>query len=94
VVDTGRWELPAVFAELQSAGPVAASEMARTFNCGIGMAVIVAADQSDAVAAALEAAGETVIPLGRIDAGARGCTVTGRAGTWGSDEDWSVSHNG
>ena len=93
-VDTGGWELPPIFAALQSAGPVAAGEMARTFNCGVGMAVIVASDQAGAVAAALEAAGENVFPIGRIDAGARGCTVTGRAGAWGSDEDWSATHNG
>ena len=93
VIDTNGWELPMIFADLQTAGPVAAGEMARTFNCGIGMAVIVAANEGDAVTAALEAAGETVFPIGRIDAGARGCTVTGRAGTWGSDEDWSVSHH-
>jgi len=93
VVDTDMWKLPPIFAELQSAGPVAASEMARTFNCGVGMAAIVASDQADAVSAALEAAGETVFPIGRIDAGARGCTVTGRGGAWGSDEDWSATHN-
>ena len=94
MVDTGGWELPVIFAALQSAGPVAAGEMARTFNCGVGMAVIVASDQVDAVTAALEAGGETVLRIGRIDAGARGCTVTGRAGAWGSDEDWSATHNG
>ncbi len=93
VVDTAEWELPAIFAELQSAGPVAAGEMARTFNCGVGMAVVVASDQVDTVTSALEASGETVFAIGRIETGDRGCTISGRAGTWGSDEDWSATHN-
>ena len=93
-IDTARWELPPIFAQVQSAGPVAAAEMARTFNCGIGMAVIVAPEQAAAVAAALEAAGENVVEIGRIDPGQRGCTILGRAGTWGSAEDWSATHHG
>ena len=93
LIDTARWDLPPVFAELQSAGPVAAVEMARTFNCGIGMAVIVAPDLAAVVASALEAAGETVIEMGRIEAGKRGCTIFGRGGTWGSAGDWSATHH-
>ena len=42
---------------------------------------------ADAVTAALEGAGETVFEIGRIEAGPRGCTVTGSAGTWNSAED-------
>ena len=45
VVDTGRWQLPAMFALLQEGGRLAPEEMARTFNCGIGMAVIVAPER-------------------------------------------------
>jgi phosphoribosylformylglycinamidine cyclo-ligase len=93
VIDTGQWQLPPIFAQLKAAGPVAPAEMARTFNCGIGMAVIVASDQVDAVTDSLEASGETVFEIGRVEAGARGCTVTGGAGAWGSDEDWSATHN-
>ena len=93
IIDTARWELTPIFAELQAAGPVAAAELARTFNCGIGMAVIVAPEQAAPVAAALEAAGENVVEIGRIDPGERGCTVLGRAGTWGSAEDWSATHH-
>ncbi len=66
VIDAGAWALPPVFAWLARAGGVAAEEMLRVFNCGIGMAVVV----SDAAAARalLEAEGEVVSDLGRIEA--------------------------
>jgi phosphoribosylformylglycinamidine cyclo-ligase len=92
-VNTGNWTLPDLFARLQQGGYVAAREMARTFNCGIGMAVIVAAQDADDVAEALAENGETVVPIGEVVAGNRGCTVSGKAGTWNSNEDWTVTHN-
>jgi phosphoribosylformylglycinamidine cyclo-ligase len=93
VVETDRWKLPPIFAQLQDAGRITPEEMARTFNCGIGMAVIVAAEQASEVTAKLEGSGETVFEIGHIQAGQRGCTVSGTAGTWNSPEDWSVTHN-
>jgi len=42
--------------------------MQRVFNCGIGMAVVVAAEHADAAARALSGAGETVFRIGRIEA--------------------------
>jgi phosphoribosylformylglycinamidine cyclo-ligase len=92
-VDAGRWQLPAIFALLQQGGRIAAEELARTFNCGVGMAVILAPTQSAEVTAALEGAGETAFEIGRIEEGPRGCTVRGQAGSWGSHEDWSASHD-
>ncbi len=47
-------------------GGVAPEEMMRTFNCGIGMVIVVAAGQAAQVAAVLQEAGETVTPIGRI----------------------------
>jgi len=85
VVDMDLWDLPAIFAELQAGGRLAPEEMARTFNCGIGMALIVGEAEADGVAAALEGAGETVFRIGRVEAGQRGCTVTGKG--------WSASHH-
>ncbi len=41
IIDADRWQLPPIFALLQEGGRIAPEEMARTFNCGIGMAVIV-----------------------------------------------------
>jgi len=93
VVGTGRWDLPLVFEHLQQGGSVAPEEMARTFNCGIGMVVIVAPDRLGEVAARVEGAGERVFKIGRIERGRRGCTVTGTAGTWNSAKEWSASHH-
>jgi len=92
-IDTGAWPLPTLFAELQDGGAIAPEEMARTFNCGIGMAVIVAADAADDIATALEAAGETVHRIGTVEPGPRGCTVLGAAGSWGASEAWTATHN-
>ena len=57
---------PPVFKWLQAEGGVAESEMLRTFNCGIGMIVVVAAKDAKTTAAALKRAGETVVTLGSI----------------------------
>jgi phosphoribosylformylglycinamidine cyclo-ligase len=91
-IDTRRWTLPPIFAQLQQGGRIAPEEMARTFNCGIGMAVIVGEDEKDAVSAELEGAGENVLEIGRIEAGERGCTVAGDD-NWDSHEEWSTTHN-
>jgi phosphoribosylformylglycinamidine cyclo-ligase len=93
IVDVGRWQLPAVFSILQAGGCIAPEEMARTFNCGVGMVVIVEGGMVAEVTASLEGMGETVFEIGRIDPGPRGCTVRGAAGTWTSSEDWSATHN-
>jgi phosphoribosylformylglycinamidine cyclo-ligase len=93
IVETDRWPLPLIFSLLQEGGNVAAAEMARTFNCGIGMAVIVAECEADAVSSALQGAGETVFEIGSIEPGQRGCTVRGKAGSWHSSEDWSATHH-
>jgi phosphoribosylformylglycinamidine cyclo-ligase len=93
MIDARGWQLPSLFAQLQTGGSIAPEEMARTFNCGIGMAVIVAPEGSAEVIRALERAGETVSQIGRVEAGPRGCTVRGSAGTWDSPEDWSATHN-
>ena len=52
-IDATSWDLPPIFRWLSSAGGVNASEMARTFNCGIGMLIFVSPDKSDACLAAL-----------------------------------------
>ncbi len=93
MVETSRWSLPAVFELLQQGGQIAPGEMARTFNCGIGMAIIVSSDASASVTAMLEGAGETVHEIGRVEEGPRGCTVSGAAGSWNSPGDWSATHN-
>ncbi|MBA4757378.1 phosphoribosylformylglycinamidine cyclo-ligase [Sphingosinicella sp.] len=91
-IDTGAWMLPAAFAWLQHEGNVAAGEMARTFNCGIGMVAVVASHDVEATLGALAAAGETAYVIGAIDVGDTGCTVVGDAETWGSREAWEAIH--
>ncbi|GGE06630.1 phosphoribosylformylglycinamidine cyclo-ligase [Polymorphobacter glacialis] len=86
--------LPALFDWLRSEGAIAPGEMARTFNCGTGMVVVVAAGDADAVVAALGAAGEVAAVIGRIEAGVKGCDVSGAAGLWGSEAAWTASHDG
>lgn len=56
-IDAGSWTLPPVFQWLQREGAVADAEMWRTFNCGIGFVLIVAAGQAAAVGAAVTAQG-------------------------------------
>ncbi len=68
-VDLARIAVPPVFKWLAKVGGIAEHEMLRTFNCGIGMIIVVVADQADAVAASLAAEGETVTRLGSIEAG-------------------------
>ena len=65
-IDAQSWPLPKLFQWLQQAGNVERQEMYRTFNCGIGMAVIVPAEQADAAQAFLAGQGETVYRLGTI----------------------------
>ena len=78
-LDASSWELPSVFRWLAEAGRVPADEMARTFNCGIGMVAVVAAEEAAAVARMLEAAGERVLTIGRIEPsqGAPDVTIAG-----------------
>jgi phosphoribosylformylglycinamidine cyclo-ligase len=67
-LDTRAWKLPPVFSWLQEAGSVPAQDFLRTFNCGIGMVVIVSAAKAEAVMKLLKAEGETVYKLGTLAA--------------------------
>jgi phosphoribosylformylglycinamidine cyclo-ligase len=68
--------------------------MARTFNCGVGMAVIVSEGDVAEVTKSLGAAGETVLRIGHISAGDKGCTVKGSDETWSARAAWSATHLG
>ncbi len=65
-ISANSWTLPPLFQWLQQQGNIADKEMYKTFNCGIGMVVIVA--QADAAEAkkVLEVKGETVYQIGQI----------------------------
>jgi phosphoribosylformylglycinamidine cyclo-ligase len=69
-IDLDAWTLPPVFAWLRQTAGVADAEMLKTFNCGIGLVLVVAPDHAAPLAADLAAAGETVHALGRIAPGA------------------------
>ncbi len=62
------WDAPAVFAWLQQQGQIGEAEMARTFNCGIGMVVITAPENAQTAASFLRASGEMVFDIGEIRA--------------------------
>jgi phosphoribosylformylglycinamidine cyclo-ligase len=71
-LDARTWPLPPVFAWLAETGRIAPMEMARTFNCGIGMVAVVETEAVERVRAALSGAGETVYRIGRIVSRAEG----------------------
>jgi phosphoribosylformylglycinamidine cyclo-ligase len=71
-IDLSAVSVPPVFGWLARTGNVAEKEMLRTFNCGAGMVLVVSASNVDAVKAALEAEGETVAVIGRMEAGSEG----------------------
>jgi len=92
VVDAGAWAQPALMAFLQEQGNIEPGEMARTFNCGIGMVLAVQPELASEVVAELEEAGEDVVHVGEVASGPRGCTVRGPAGSWGADGAWEAAH--
>jgi len=65
-LDKSRWEMPPLFHWLQEMGNVAPQEMYRTFNCGIGMAVVVAQADAKRAMQSLATMGETVYRIGEI----------------------------
>ncbi|WP_338240728.1 phosphoribosylformylglycinamidine cyclo-ligase [Aurantiacibacter hainanensis] len=93
VVDADSWDQPRLMAFLQAQGNIEPGEMARTFNCGVGMVLAVTPDKVDTVTAALSEAGEDVFRIGVIEKGQRGCTVKGSAGTWSAKADWVADHD-
>lgn len=64
---TTGWPVPPVFQWLAKAGGINPNEMARTFNCGIGLVMIVAPDHADAVMDVLVKEGEQVYRIGAVE---------------------------
>ncbi|MEP1614305.1 MAG: phosphoribosylformylglycinamidine cyclo-ligase [Roseobacter sp.] len=65
-VDLDTWDLPAVFRWMAETGGMAEAELLKTFNCGIGMILVVRADRADAVTTLLADLGEDVTRLGQV----------------------------
>ena len=75
VLERDRWPRDPVFDWLQRAGNVEPAEMYRTFNCGIGMVVVVPAGEAAAALELLAAHGESARLIGEVRAGGRGVHV-------------------
>lgn len=76
-IDLSAWELPPVFRWLATTAEMAEAELLKTFNCGIGMILVVEAGRAEALTALLRGQGETVCTLGRVIAG-EGVVYKGR----------------
>lgn len=61
------WQRPGIFGWMAKVGAMDAADMARTFNCGLGMVVIVEADKADSIIALLKAEGETAYKVGSVE---------------------------
>lgn len=82
-IDGASWRMPPVFRWLKREGGIEASDMPRTFNCGLGMLVIVDPAKAAAVKASLEAAGETVFEVGRmVERHGESVTITNLESAW------------
>ncbi|MBI5235743.1 MAG: phosphoribosylformylglycinamidine cyclo-ligase [Deltaproteobacteria bacterium] len=80
VIKNGSWPIPEIFKLIQAGGPVDASEMLRTFNCGIGLALIVRKKDETPIIKRLGALGERAFSIGSIAArkrGEHGCEIAG-----------------
>jgi phosphoribosylformylglycinamidine cyclo-ligase len=75
VLERGAWTRPAIFDWLQEHGSISDAEMARVFNCGIGMTVHVAAGDAARAIAILADAGQEAAVIGRIQSGSRGVVI-------------------
>jgi phosphoribosylformylglycinamidine cyclo-ligase len=75
VLQRRSWARDPVFEWLATTGKIAAAEMYRTFNCGIGMIVVVAPAEVEAALAQLKASGETASIIGGVGRGSRGVVI-------------------
>ncbi|MDD5035747.1 MAG: phosphoribosylformylglycinamidine cyclo-ligase [Methylococcaceae bacterium] len=78
LIELERWELPAIFHWLRLNGDVEEAEMLRTFNCGVGMIICVAAGDEAAALERLREAGENPFVMGRIVPGEAGVSYLGK----------------
>ncbi|MEO0413240.1 MAG: phosphoribosylformylglycinamidine cyclo-ligase [Pseudomonadota bacterium] len=90
-VDTSSWFLPPVFAWLRDRAALPPRELLKTFNCGIGMAVIIQASDADAFKAEVEAKGVACHTIGDVREGSDSVVLSGTAGGWGYSDAWQVT---
>ena len=82
VVELGSWVVPPIFGEIRRLGHVTDEEMARVFNLGLGMVLVVGADAEDDALRALRAAGQEAVVVGHVEEGTHGVDLVDR-GPWG-----------
>ena len=70
LINKDSWQIPEVFQWLQQQANIKQSEMYRTFNCGVGMVIVVDAAEAEKTIALLEKSGESAFLLGEISASA------------------------
>ncbi len=75
MIDLDAWEWPAVFGWIQEQGEIPWDEMLRTFNCGIGMILVLDQSATDRAISILQAQGVRAFSMGRIDSGQGRATV-------------------
>ncbi|MHA7879470.1 MAG: phosphoribosylformylglycinamidine cyclo-ligase [Saccharospirillum sp.] len=66
-IDASTWQQPDVFSWLQAAGNIDSREMYRTFNCGIGLVMVVPAHEEEDIISQLRACGERPVVMGRVE---------------------------
>jgi len=76
-IDLGAWQLPPIFEFLRDAGGIEQPEMLQTFNCGIGMVLVVAPGDVNGISRSLVRTDETVVEIGRVIAGDNKIEFTG-----------------
>jgi phosphoribosylformylglycinamidine cyclo-ligase len=78
VLDKKKWPRHDIFRWLQKTGDVAEEEMLRVFNCGIGLAIVVAPDKAQLAQMLLKREGELAYDIGRIEphSGEPECAIT------------------
>ena len=86
-IDLSSFTAPAVFGWLAAAGNISDAEMLKTFNCGIGMVLIAAKNDTPGVLAALRAGGESPLTIGEVIPGGGA-----RSDAKGRGETWAVSY--
>jgi phosphoribosylformylglycinamidine cyclo-ligase len=67
LADLASWQLPAVFRWLQEQGNIVESEMLRTFNCGVGMVLVLPQEEASGAIELLGEHGESAWLLGRVE---------------------------
>lgn len=91
-IDASAWVLPPVFQWLREVGNLPGPELARTFNCGVGMIAIVSPENVEGAKEALGSAGDEVFEIGVISAqdGPAQAVMTASPGAWGYDDGWTA----